>query len=143
MGSYEANDFGLYDMSGNVAEWTSTAWSESGVHKTADINPDYQYNAAKEDPYMLKRKVIRGGSWKDASHFVRADVRTWEYQNEQRSFVGFRCVRTYIGSPKAAKAAKNGAAVAGKTKTRKLKAQKSQSTRSSRGPRGAGASVRR
>lgn len=101
VGAYSSNDFGLYDMSGNVAEWTSTAWSESGVQSTSDINPDYQYNAAKEDPYRLKRKVIRGGSWKDASHFVRADVRSWEYQNEQRSFVGFRCVRTYLGNSKA------------------------------------------
>lgn len=101
VGTYSTNDFGLYDMSGNVAEWTSTAWSESGVHSTSDINPDYQYNAAKEDPYRLKRKVIRGGSWKDASHFVRADVRSWEYQNEHRSFVGFRCVRTYLGNSKA------------------------------------------
>lgn len=102
VGAYSSNDFGLYDMSGNVAEWTSTAWSESGVHSAADINPDYNYNAAKEDPYRLKRKVIRGGSWKDASHYVRADVRSWEYQNEQRSYVGFRCVRTYLGNQKAA-----------------------------------------
>ena len=101
VGAYSSNDFGLYDMSGNVAEWTSTAWSESGVHGAADINPDYRYNAAKEDPYRLKRKVIRGGSWKDASHYVRADVRSWEYQNEQRSFIGFRCVRTYLGNSKA------------------------------------------
>ncbi|MBP5716515.1 MAG: SUMF1/EgtB/PvdO family nonheme iron enzyme, partial [Bacteroidales bacterium] len=101
VGAYSSNYFGLYDMSGNVAEWTSTAWSESGVHSASDINPDYQYNAAKEDPYRLKRKVIRGGSWKDASHYVRADVRTWEYQNEQRSFIGFRCVRTYLGNSKA------------------------------------------
>ncbi|MBP5346842.1 MAG: SUMF1/EgtB/PvdO family nonheme iron enzyme [Bacteroidales bacterium] len=101
VGAYSSNDFGLYDMSGNVAEWTSTAWSESGVHSAADINPDYQYNAAKEDPYRLKRKVIRGGSWKDASHYVRADVRSWEYQNEHRSFIGFRCVRTYLGNSKA------------------------------------------
>ena len=100
VGSYASNDFGLYDMSGNVAEWTSTAWSEAGVLATSDINPDYQYNAAKEDPYMLKRKVIRGGSWKDAKHFVRGDARTWEYQNEHRSFVGFRCVRTYLGNQK-------------------------------------------
>lgn len=141
VGSYAANDFGLYDMSGNVAEWTSSAWSESGVLKTADINPDYQYNAAKEDPYVMKRKVIRGGSWKDASHFVRADVRTWEYQNEQRSFVGFRCVRTYIGSPKAAKAAKNGAASSKKAKH--MKPAKAQGNRSSRGPRSGGSSVRR
>ncbi len=100
VGAYSSNDFGLYDMSGNVAEWTSTAWSESGVQGASDINPDYQYNAAKEDPYRMKRKVIRGGSWKDAKHYVRADVRSWEYQNEQRSFVGFRCVRTYLGNNK-------------------------------------------
>ena len=151
VGSYSANDFGLYDMSGNVAEWTSTAWSESGVRNTSDINPDYQYNAAKEDPYLLKRKVIRGGSWKDPQHFVRADVRTWEYQNEQRSFVGFRCVRTYIGSPKAGKAAKNVSGSkfqvskskgAKKVKSAGLKSQGT-SGRSSRGPRTGGASVRR
>jgi len=100
VGAYSSNDFGLYDMSGNVAEWTSTAWTESGVHGASDLNPDYQYNAAKEDPYRLKRKVIRGGSWKDAKHYVRADIRSWEYQNEQRSFVGFRCVRTYLGNNK-------------------------------------------
>ena len=145
VGSYAANDFGLYDMSGNVAEWTSTAWSEAGVRNTADINPDYQYNAAKEDPYMLKRKVIRGGSWKDAQHFVRADVRTWEYQNEQRSFVGFRCVRTYIGSPKAAKAAKANQGKGSKFQVSgsKTKAPKQSSGRVSRGPRSGGASVRR
>jgi len=100
-GAYSANDFGLYDMAGNVAEWTSSAWSEAGIQQTSDLNPDYQYNAAKEDPYKMKRKVIRGGSWKDAQHYIRSDVRTWEYQNEQRSFVGFRCVRTYLGGTKA------------------------------------------
>ena len=96
-GSYNANNFGLYDMAGNVAEWTSTAWTEAGIMNTADINPEYRYDAAKEDPYQMKRKVIRGGSWKDVQHFIRSDVRSWEYQNEQRSYVGFRCVRTYLG----------------------------------------------
>ena len=84
-------------MAGNVAEWTSTAWTEAGIMNTADINPEYRYDAAKEDPYQMKRKVIRGGSWKDVQHFIRSDVRSWEYQNEQRSYVGFRCVRTYLG----------------------------------------------
>ena len=107
VGSYSANDYGLYDMSGNVAEWTSSAWAEAGLHVTSDINPDYQYNAAKEDPYKLKRKVIRGGSWKDVQHYIRPDLRTWEYQNEQRSFVGFRCVRTYLGGAKPGKASRS------------------------------------
>ena len=99
-GTYEPNDNGLYDMAGNVSEWTSTAFTESLDKLTSDINPDYRYNAAGEDPYRMKRKVIRGGSWKDIAHNVRADLRAWEYQNEQHSFIGFRCVRTQIGFTK-------------------------------------------
>ena len=97
VGSYSPNDFGLFDMAGNVSEWTSTAWSEAGNQLMSDVNPEFRYDAAKEDPYRMKRKVTRGGSWKDVQHFVRSDVRSWEYQNEQRSFVGFRCVRSYLG----------------------------------------------
>lgn len=97
VGAYAPNKFGLYDMAGNISEWTSSAWSEAGTQIMSDINPEYRYDAAKEDPYRMKRKVIRGGSWKDVQHFVRSDVRSWEYQNEQRSFVGFRCVRTHLG----------------------------------------------
>ncbi len=97
VGTYSPNDFGLYDMAGNVSEWTSTAFTESVGRLTNDLNPEYRYDAAIEDPYKMKRKIIRGGSWKDVAHNVRSDLRMWEYQNEQRSYIGFRCVRTQIG----------------------------------------------
>ena len=97
VGTYAPNDFGLYDMAGNVSEWTSTAYTESVGKLTSDLNPEYRYDAAKEDPYRMKRKIIRGGSWKDVAHNIRSDLRMWEYQNEQRSYIGFRCVRTQIG----------------------------------------------
>jgi gliding motility-associated lipoprotein GldK len=100
VGSFSPNEFGLYDMAGNVAEWTSTAFLESGPEKMSDMNPEYRYNAAKEDPYDMKKKVVRGGSWKDVAHNIRSDVRTYEYQNEQRSYIGFRCVRTQVGFSK-------------------------------------------
>ena len=100
VGSYSPNEFGLYDMAGNVAEWTSTSFLESGPEIMSDMNPEYSYNAAKEDPYVMKKKVVRGGSWKDVSHFIRSDVRSFEYQNEQRSYIGFRCVRTQVGFSK-------------------------------------------
>ena len=103
VGTYAPNDFGLYDMAGNVSEWTSTAYTESVGRLTSDLNPDYRYNAAVEDPYKMKRKIIRGGSWKDVAHNVRSDLRMWEYQNEQRSYIGFRCVRTQIGFAKGQK----------------------------------------
>ena len=106
VGTYSPNDFGLYDMAGNVSEWTSTAFTESVSKLTSDLNPEYRYDAAKEDPYKMKRKIVRGGSWKDVAHNVRSDIRMWEYQNEQRSYIGFRCVRTQIGFAKGTKAKK-------------------------------------
>ncbi|OAV65638.1 Serine/threonine-protein kinase pkn1 [Bacteroidales bacterium Barb4] len=97
VGSFSPNEFGLYDMAGNVAEWTSTSYSESGLHQMSDMNPELHYDAAKEDPYAMKKKVVRGGSWKDVSQFIRSDMRTFDYQNETHSYIGFRCVRTQIG----------------------------------------------
>ena len=96
-GIYSANSNGLYDMAGNVAEWTSTVYTEAGVLQMGDINPDLQYRAAKEDPYALKKKTVRGGSWKDPVKFIQGATRSYEYQNESRSFIGFRCVRSFTG----------------------------------------------
>lgn len=100
VGTYEPNDFGLFDMAGNVSEWTSTAYTESIDRMTSDLNPEYRYNVAKDDPYKMSRKIVRGGSWKDVAHNIRADLRMWEYQNEQRSYIGFRCVRSKVGYTK-------------------------------------------
>lgn len=95
---FPPNDFGLFDMAGNVAEWTSSAFSNSANVSVHDMNPEFPYIARKDDPDVLKRKVIRGGSWKDVSYFLQCGVRTYEYQYESRSYIGFRCVRSYVGS---------------------------------------------
>lgn len=92
--SFNPNDYGLYNMSGNVSEWTSTAYDESSYNFTHDLNPDYQYNARPEDPPAMKRKVIRGGSWKDTHFFLQVATRAFEYQDSMKSFIGFRCVRS-------------------------------------------------
>lgn len=97
-GIFSANSNGLYDMAGNVAEWTSTVYTEAGVLQMSDINPNLQYRAAIEDPYSMKKKTIRGGSWKDPVKYIQGATRTYEYQNESRSYIGFRCVRSYAGT---------------------------------------------
>ncbi|MGF7137748.1 T9SS ring complex lipoprotein PorK/GldK [Roseimarinus sediminis] len=95
---YPPNDYGLYDMSGNVAEWTSTAFEELAPEMISELNPDFKYDALDSDPAALKRKVIRGGSWKDVGMYLQVSTRTFEYQDTATSFIGFRCVRSSFGN---------------------------------------------
>ncbi len=97
VGSFAPNDYGLYDMAGNVSEWTSSAFYVSSNTLVLDMNPTFQYNAKQDDPDILKRKIIKGGSWKDIAYYLQCGVKTYEYQDESRPYIGFRCVRSYNG----------------------------------------------
>jgi sulfatase modifying factor 1 len=90
--AYWPNDFGLYCMAGNVAEWTSSLYYEGAYNFQHDMNPDIRYNATKTDPPRMKRKVIRGGSWKDVGYYLQTSTRTYEYQDTSKSYIGFRCI---------------------------------------------------
>jgi formylglycine-generating enzyme required for sulfatase activity len=94
VGSFDSNPYGLYDMAGNVAEWTSDAFYEAAYDVISDFNPYLEYNARPDDPPVLKRKVVRGGSWKDVPYFIQNGTRSYEYQDSTKSYIGFRCVRT-------------------------------------------------
>jgi sulfatase modifying factor 1 len=106
--SYNPNGYGLYDMAGNVAEWTSNAYDESAFSYSHDMNMDYHYNAEDWDNRenekniheVLKRKSIRGGSWKDIAYFIQTGTRTFEYQDTAKSYIGFRCVVDFLGRDK-------------------------------------------
>ena len=93
---FEPNNFGLYDMAGNVAEWTASAYTNNANSYVHDMNPEFSHVARKDDPDILKRKIVKGGSWKDVSYYLQCGVRTYEYQYEARSYIGFRCVRSAI-----------------------------------------------
>ena len=95
--SYFPNDYGLYNMAGNVAEWTSSAYDESAATFVHDMAPTYTYEAKASDPESLKRKVVKGGSWKDIGYFLQNSTRTYEYQDTAKSYIGFRCVSRYMG----------------------------------------------
>ena len=106
--SYNPNGYGLFDMAGNVAEWTSNAYDEAGFSFSHDMNMDYSLNSefpedrGKEDGIseVLKRKIIRGGSWKDIAYFIQTSSRTFEYQDTAKSYIGFRCAVDFLGRAK-------------------------------------------
>lgn len=95
--SFFPNDYGLYNMAGNVAEWTQSAYNESAYSFVHDMNPTYTYHAKASDHESSKRKVIRGGSWKDVGFFLQNGTRQYEYQDTAKSYIGFRSVTRYVG----------------------------------------------
>ena len=94
--SYNPNDYGLYNMAGNVSEWTNTAYNPSSYYLGSTINPN-----VKDE--LNKRKVIRGGSWKDVAYFLEVSTRDYEYADSARSYIGFRTVQDYMGTKMKAK----------------------------------------
>jgi formylglycine-generating enzyme len=94
--AYFPNDYGLYNMAGNVSEWTITAYIDN-TENIHDLNPDYRYDAKDDEPPAKKRKVIRGGSWKDVAYYLQTGSRNYEFQDTTKSYVGFRCALTFLG----------------------------------------------
>lgn len=88
--SYDPNDYNLYNMSGNVAEWTNSSYDAGSYEFVSTMNPNVP--DAKN-----QRKVTRGGSWKDVAYFLQVSTRDFEYADSARSFIGFRTVQDYMG----------------------------------------------
>lgn len=88
--SYEPNGYNLYNMAGNVAEWTDSSYDPNAYEYVSSMNPN-------NTDTSNKRKVVRGGSWKDVAYFLEVSTRTFEYADSARSFIGFRTVQDYMG----------------------------------------------
>ena len=79
VGSFNPNPFGLYDVHGNVWEWTSTCWSE-------DIQ-------RQENEERCEEATVRGGSWSDRPANLRAAFRAGNSTSRRSSTLGFRVAR--------------------------------------------------
>ncbi|WP_096687422.1 T9SS ring complex lipoprotein PorK/GldK [Ichthyobacterium seriolicida] len=87
---YLPNAYNLYNMAGNVSEWTSSSYKEMSYKFTSTLNPYYNDNNEF-------RKVVRGGSWKDIAYFLNVGIRDFEYRDSARSYIGFRTVQLKLG----------------------------------------------
>lgn len=89
--SYEMNGYGLYNMAGNVSEWTDSAYNPNAYEYVSTMNPNVIDG-------NNQRKVVRGGSWKDVAYFLQVGTRDHEYADSARSYIGFRTVQDYMGT---------------------------------------------
>ncbi|MEQ6120865.1 SUMF1/EgtB/PvdO family nonheme iron enzyme [Reichenbachiella sp. MALMAid0571] len=106
VGTKKANAWGLYDMHGNVSEWTLDLYDDQFYSKFEGQEADNPWNT----PYVLHPRVYRGGSWDDDPEDLRSAARMksglnlqrgdpqvpksfWWYTNSE--FIGFRVVRSY------------------------------------------------
>ena len=96
VGSLRPNNFGLYDMSGNVLEWTADCWNN-----TYDGAPS-QGSVWQEG--NCKMRVLRGGSWYEHARMdvpapFRSAARQYDLSGRRRDYIGFRVARTMAVTP--------------------------------------------
>jgi len=58
----------------------------------ADVNPDVQYKIRDNDAQWMRRKVIRGGSWRDVAFYLQVSTRDYEFADTSKAYIGFRCI---------------------------------------------------
>jgi sulfatase modifying factor 1 len=98
---YPPNDFGLYNMAGNVNEWVQDVYRPLSFQEFDDLNPvrrdGYQdeesgYDSKNFNSMITDRvRVYKGGSWKDVAYWLSPGTRRFLEEDSATATIGFRC----------------------------------------------------
>lgn len=109
--SFTANEFGLYDMAGNVSEWCLDVMRFNSRESLSDL--DFQgirnpagrqvgpqlFQSGPENVETTEQRVVKGGSWADYKYAAMSGSRMGHGQNQSGSRIGFRVAMIKMGSP--------------------------------------------
>jgi sulfatase modifying factor 1 len=110
---FPPNDYGLYNMAGNVSEWVHDVYRPMSYQDFDDLNPVRRdgfldgatnYNNQEKSPEGFtslitdRSRVYKGGSWKDVAYWMSPGTRRYLDQDSATSTVGFRCAMIRAGS---------------------------------------------
>ena len=116
--AYPPNDYGLYNMAGNVNEWVQDVYRPLSYQDVEDLNP-FRRNGVLDpasgydkDPVADKKgsgyqsliddhvRVYKGGSWRDVAYWLSPGTRRFMAEDSATSTIGFRCAMINAGSNK-------------------------------------------
>ena len=97
------NDFGLYNMAGNMNEWVYDVYRPLSFQDADDLNPlrrDGVYDEKTTYGTSLLNdsiRVFKGGSWKDVTYWLAPGARRFMHQDSSTNHIGFRCAMVSLG----------------------------------------------
>jgi formylglycine-generating enzyme required for sulfatase activity len=108
--AYPPNDYGLYNMAGNVNEWVQDVYRPLSFQDVEDLNP-FRRNGVQDpaDKYDKKGyqsliddhvRVYKGGSWRDVAYYLSPGTRRFMAEDSSTATIGFRCAMINAGSNK-------------------------------------------
>lgn len=103
---FPPNDFGLYNMAGNVNEWVQDVYRPLSFQDFEDLNPvrrnDFMDAGEQYDPENTlisnEVRVYKGGSWKDVAYWLSPGTRRYLEQDSATATIGFRCAMISAGA---------------------------------------------
>jgi len=110
---FPPNDYGLYNMAGNVSEWVWDTYRPLSYQEFDDLNPvrrdgflddQSRYNNKETNPNTFtslisdRSRVYKGGSWKDVAYWMSPGTRRFLDEDSATATIGFRCAMIKAGS---------------------------------------------
>lgn len=96
------NDYGLYNMAGNMNEWVNDVYRPSTFKDVDDLNPERRdgvYDDASDYDFLNDSiRVYKGGSWRDVTYWLTPGSRRFMHQDSSTNHIGFRCAMVSIGA---------------------------------------------
>ena len=93
---YPPNEYGIYDMIGNVWEWCLDAHGDKTKYQSYDLIAEYIDNITKDFLQVYSPRVVRGGSWASSERATQISYCGWAAPSFTHYNYGFRCVKEIV-----------------------------------------------
>ena len=93
---YPPNEYGIYDMVGNVWEWCLDEYDENTNQQRYDMTVDDIGNITNDYLNVKSSRVVRGGSWASSERATQIAYCGWAAPNFTQYNYGFRCVKEIV-----------------------------------------------